>query len=198
MVTLQNKLYVPALAYKQISISQRISDGYRFISDSNENSPPFGLIGLLHKSAIYVKMLGREVNSLFQAMVTIYNRTVHIVPEVGNVHTVSEGNSFLRHERLDNSGHDTLNECSSRLYGISEHDMKIHPGSGKACVLSKARSALRNLDLKTWRDRISTRAVDRIHTDVIGPMKVQPLRNARYFVTTLDAHMHTHRLYSYT
>lgn len=138
-MTLQNVLYMSALAYSHISVSQGRSYGYCFIANNNENGLPSGLLRLLHKAADDVRMIDGEVNSLYKAIITIYN---------GSIHTASETSRGSWHERIDFSGYETLNKSTRRLYGIGEQNIKEVRGWARLVCFTKQREHQDTLILK--------------------------------------------------
>lgn len=112
-------------------------------------------------------------------MITIYDYNAQILSEV---------NCDSWYDRLIHCWYEKLMESVSRLHGIDLQEIKKDPMLCYDCVFIKAVRASRNLNDKTLHYVVTTRAVDKTQTDVIGPMKRLSSRKARYFLTALEKH----------
>lgn len=178
IVVLTDVLLVPEIAYNLISISQARRNGHRIIIDGRRNQNQRGVLELFNKKSGDVKMIGIETKEgLYEAALKV---------RLEKAHTAVCAKEKPWHERMGHCGKETLIRSLPHIDGINEGEINIDDEFCRPCVLSKSTRAPR----KTNKNKIktTTRAVERIHTDVVGPIKVKSLGRAKYFVTALDDH----------
>lgn len=172
-VVLSHVLYAPDLIYNLISMSQARRNNFRIIIDANNKKPDMGMLSLFHKPSGEVKMVGIETNS------GLYRAVVKVRQEEANVATNKTGVNW--HERLGHCSRKTLQATLPHVNGIGE----INEEEGKmceSCVLGK----ITRMPRKRREGTGVTKPVERVYTDVIGPMRHQSIGKAKYFVTLLD------------
>lgn len=177
-VILSDVLLVPDLAYNLISVSQARRNGHRIVIDEKWNHDGRGVLELFNKKSKDVKMVGIETNE------GLYEAALDVQMEQAHAAVITKEKPW--HKRMGHCGKETLLKSIPHVDGINEEEINLDNDVCRPCALSKATRVPR----KTHNNKlkVTTRAVERIHTDVVGPIKMMSLGKANYFVTALDDH----------
>ena len=166
LLQLQNILYVPKLKHNLISVSALTDDGNRISFEPDETIT----IGNNEKTS----QLGKKIGKLYYA--TNVTNESHLV--VTNA-TLDE--YTLWHHRLGHLNKQTLLSMSKYVNGIDH--AKLTPMQQKCanCIQAKA---IRS-PFGTAQNRATT-MLERIHSDLCGPLPMPSIDGARYILMFID------------
>lgn len=175
-VTLHNVAYVPEIMFNLISVSRVRRKGFRIVIDEDECNPNRGKMEMMHKASGEIKMVGFETDEgLFKAALKIAK------PE--QAHASIATNDHVWHERLGHIGKKVLRESAPHVRGLPDGKL-VTPSDCDTCAKSKSQRVPRKTAGEE--DRKSSKPLERVFSDVVGPMKNQSMAKSRYFVTLLD------------
>lgn len=92
------------------------------------------------------------------------------------------------HESLDHRDNKTLHESLSYIVRVNENEVDNKKESYRPCVVGRSVGTSRKSRPNGIFDRMTSQSVERIHTDVGGPVKWISLGMARYSVTAVHEH----------
>lgn len=114
MADRQKVLYVPDMAYVFISIIPARKNGCHAIVDTDGNNPKSSRLEILRQRTNDVKMVGKEVNGLYHAVIRIYKDSTNLV---------SESKIRFWHERLGQCADQMLKNLITKVIGIDKNEI---------------------------------------------------------------------------
>lgn len=75
-----------------------------------------------------------------------------------------------------------------KVIGVNKNKISQNENLCRAFVLGKTTRSPRKSSAEKSLKKVTTRAVERLYPDVLGPLKVRALGWSKYFVTLLDEH----------
>lgn len=121
-------------------------------------------------------MIFIETNDgLYEALVTIAD---------GEANFASEDGKPEWHERMGQCSQNLLKATLPHVKGMNEKYIKHETSDCEPCQLGKSTKAPRKS--REGQDLGATRPVERVYTDVVGPMNYLSVGKAKYFFTLLD------------
>lgn len=166
--TINNVLYVPGLKKNLFSVGVCAENGFTTIFE---------------ESQVKVMREDKLVASGIRQNNRIYRMLFVVVPPGEKIEAnVSVANFRMWHERLGHVGKRAIRDLVNKglVKGVKMTDTADF--FCKACQLGKAH----RLPFKKRDKKVTTKPGEKIHTDVCGPMSVESLGGARYFLTFKD------------
>lgn len=172
-IRLENALHVPDLRTNLLSVAKIVDKGYRVIFDSNR--------AVIQDLRGNHKLIAKRQGDLLNGPIQQAN-----VAASGK-HSKTE----IWHERL---GHLNSNDLlrMSKTQAVSGHKLEDNQkvSNCKVCLTQK----LSSLPFTTRTDR-SQQRLGIVYTDLCGPMRVNSIGGARYFMTLIDDHFRWCQVY---
>lgn len=174
---LQNVLYSPDIMYNLISSSQARKNGLRTEIDDDTKDPMKGLLQMIHKKSKMICLVAYETNEgLYEAFIS--------VKKIEQVMLTQPQDKGIWHKRFGHVSNDVVKMSLPYIEGIKERDICNQEEVCRPCRLGKATRKPRK-SIGMWGNK-SKRPIERVYTDVVGPMRTPSLGGAKYFVTLID------------
>lgn len=176
ILLLRSVLYTPDLMYNLIYISQVSRNNFKVIIDNEKEDQKKVTLKLMHKPTGQIKMVGIETTEgLYEALVSVCSGVANIV---------TEKQKSIWHERLGHCSSDVLRDTIPHVRGIKEINSGPINSKCESCVLGKSiREPRRSREVL---EEGATEPMERLCTDLVGPMQVKLLGKSKYFETLLD------------
>ena len=166
-ISLQNVLYIPKLRHNLLSVPALNQDGkdIHFLRD--------GMVTMTDANTTYD--IGHSVGNL---------RYLSNSPEAYNTtSTTKEDDYHLWHHRLGHPGSHILDKISDYVIGLDK--LKKSDNMTKVCEACVYAKSHRQPFPKMSTNRAEV-ILERIHSDLCGPMPVESLKGSRYILTFID------------
>lgn len=174
-ITLNDVVCAPKIMYNLIPIAETRKRNFRVRIDDDHENATVERMELYHEPTGKVKMCGFETaNGLYQAVAQVYVNEAH----VGRNKTVGAW-----HERLGHKSSELLRASVPHVHGIDRNELDAE-GDCKACKSEKSTRVSRNK--ASSEERGEATALERVFSDVVGPMKYMSVSKSRYFATILN------------
>lgn len=174
---LHDVLYCPQMMYNLISSSATRKKGLRTEIDDDGNNTSKGMLRIIHKRSGSVCLLAPEtVDGLYEA-------SVRVQKSESALSSVTPAESIW-HSRMGHVSPDRLLKTAAKVHGLDASLTRTTVPHCHSCALGKATRHQR-----ISRPLSSSKAkapLERVYTDVVGPISASTFGGARYFVTLLD------------
>lgn len=165
-VNIRNVLLVPDLTTNLLSVSQTVKNGNKVVFDSTGCK--------IYNNKEVLVATAKLVNNMYKLKCTSEK-----------VFTVQEDNYSLWHRRLGHLNYEYMNKLRNLVTTDSNLNFKENKENCQICVNGKQT----RLPFKHTGSRAKEK-LELIHSDVCGPLEVNSLGGARYFLTLIDDYSH--------
>jgi len=171
-IKLSNVYYVPSCRRNLMSVAQ-IEKKTKIVKFEN------GVAKLIdpHSGKIFIKALRNNDLYIVQADVVDLNDGRSI-----KLHALTLENSNLWHGRFCHISNRSIEELAKKGYVRGLENSKIHSEKCSGCCIGKSTKA----PCKQISGKQSTEILELVHSDVCGPMPVESIGGAKYFMTLID------------
>ena len=182
-ITLKNVLHVPGILHNLISVSQCRRNGCSsVIEDLNEG--PKGVMRIIHKESGDDVLIGPETSEgLYKTTISVISK--NLTENKCNVSSSVKSDYELWHKRLGHISPTTMAKSIKIVRGINiKSNPKTEADFCEPCALGKSNRKPRS-DL-TDDSTVTTKPLERVYSDLVGPTRYPSLADSRYFITLLD------------
>ena len=170
-VTLEEVWYAPQAAHRLLSVPTLTTQGYR--------------CSITHKES---KIWNASRDLVIQATILSPSNNLHwfqsnqITPMGDIISSLAQNDSYyLWHHCFGHLSKNALCQAASKVSGISTVIMPPFLAPCKGCALGKMHD-----HPYAPSDKWATRPLALVHTDVVGPMPVEPCSQSQYILTFID------------
>ena len=173
-VRFKDVLCVPSLMCNLISVSKVTGAGLNALFSSDRGA---NMCSIATKKEVFVSGFWNKKNGLYEAILEPMVPSAH----TGLIHSVDQ--HLLWHRKLGHVSSDTIEKSIPLITGVNIGNMKNLPLC-KPCKISKsARKPRPSMEVNT---RQSTKPLELVHTDLMGPFQNPSLRGSRYVLPLYD------------
>ena len=179
-IELQKVLYIPTLMCNLISVSQTNHAGFTVVFDTdNKNRGHCQVINKKTNDSV-LTALELESNGLFEAILNVNEN--HPVNNEQSLLSTSQRQK-LWHGRLGHVSEGIMQKTIPLVNGIDLTKVKSFPNC-ESCIKGKSKRNPRKSASEA--SRMSTKPLDLVHVDIVGPIKHKTLAGAKYFIPLYD------------
>ena len=175
-ITFSDVLYVPNILYNLLSVSCTRQKGFRSVFDKESSS--HGLCYIEDPKTIPRSFWATKIQLVYTKLSFIFKKDARATALIME----TTGDPFLWHRRLGQVSATTLSNSSKIVKGIPTMRWKEASKTCKNCKLGKSCPHSR---MKRPGDH-ALKTLDRIYSDVVGPVRMRSFSNSQYFVTATD------------
>ena len=176
-ITLKDVLFVPNILYNLVSASRCRKNGYKIVFENDKD----GKTGL---GRIVCEGSGETVMCAIETQDSLYEPVIKVA-HTHKAHAASTTEEVW-HRRLGRMSHEIKDKSIPLVEGLPLEAAKHSKNSPNCndCLLGKSKKMPR--PKVTEARKCSTAPLDRVFSDVVGPVRYPSMSNAVYSVTLLD------------
>jgi Reverse transcriptase (RNA-dependent DNA polymerase)/Retrotransposon gag protein/Integrase core domain/Chromo (CHRromatin Organisation MOdifier) domain/GAG-pre-integrase domain len=164
--TLQNVLYVPKLQHNLISVRALTKEGNDILFKRD------GTVKLVNDNETYE--IGQAIGNIYQLKMKNNHLATIASKDIKN-------ETLLWHHHLGHPGQKTLLSLSNHVTGLENAKLISSNEVCNGCIYAKSQ----RLPFGTATNR-AKEILERVHTDICGPMPIPSLKGSKYILTFID------------
>lgn len=178
---LEDVIYAPEIIYNLISVSKARRNGFKFVVDDDPVNEKRGLLRMTHKDSGKTALIAPETEGgLYEALVSTsrHDRLHTVCATSDNTQPMER----LWHRRVGHLSQNVLQKSSPIVTGLPKGLNNLKDPICHSCASGKSIRQPR----RTCITSNSMRPLERVFTDIVGPIEPLSLSRARYYITLID------------